>query len=224
MRTTSAIISASRSPSEEIEDLDERLSHETAEATSPDLVPVLAANLRRLRKSRGLSLERLAMISRVSRAMLSQIELAYSAPTINVIWRIASALGVPFGALLAQHDDQGPHVLRAAQAKVLTSHDGRFSSRALFPFDAVRPRRSELYELILRARCVENAEPHAPGTIENLVVANGRVRVTVQGETFRLEEGDSIRFVADVPHTYENPDPQLDAVAYLAMTYAGDAG
>src|SRR6476620_9159909 len=79
-------------------DLEERVTRETAESASPDLVPILGANLRRLRSKRGLSLERLAKLSTVSRAMLSQVELGYSAPTINVIWRIANALGVPFSA------------------------------------------------------------------------------------------------------------------------------
>ena len=59
---------------------------------APDLAPVVGANLRRMRVKRGLSLERLARASGVSRAMLGQIELGQSAPTINVLWKIASAL------------------------------------------------------------------------------------------------------------------------------------
>src|SRR6185503_14817644 len=67
-------------------------SHPTTEST--DLAPVVGSNLRRLRTRRGLSLERLAQISGVSRAMLGQIELGQSAPTINVLWKIARALEV----------------------------------------------------------------------------------------------------------------------------------
>ena len=57
-------------------------SAEPEEAT--DLAPVVGANLRRLRTKRGLSLEKLSQLSGVSRAMLGQIELGQSAPTINV--------------------------------------------------------------------------------------------------------------------------------------------
>src|SRR5262245_48938155 len=163
---------------EHVDELEERVTRETAsDASSPDLVPILGANLRRLRVKRGLSLERLAKLSGVSRAMLSQVELAYSAPTINVIWRIASALGVPFGALLSAGENHSAHVLRKAQAKRLTSHDGAFSSRALFP--ANMPRRTEFYELRLTPGGVEHAGAHAPGTTENLVVAQGRVAIHV---------------------------------------------
>ena len=64
------------------------------EGESTDLAPVVGGNLRRLRTRRGLSLERLAQISGVSRAMLGQIELGQSAPTINVLWKIARALDI----------------------------------------------------------------------------------------------------------------------------------
>src|SRR5438552_16590882 len=65
-----------------------------------DLAPVVGANLRRLRMRRGLSLEKLAQKSGVSRAMLGQIELGQSAPTINVLWKIARALDVTFATLI----------------------------------------------------------------------------------------------------------------------------
>ena len=42
---------------------------------SDDFAPAVGANLRRLRTRRGLSLERLAQASGVSRAMLGQVEL-----------------------------------------------------------------------------------------------------------------------------------------------------
>ena len=84
---------------------------------SADLAPVVGGNLRRLRTRRGLSLERLAQISGVSRAMLGQIELGQSAPTINVLWKISSALGVPFSALITARGAVGPHVMRAEGAK-----------------------------------------------------------------------------------------------------------
>jgi transcriptional regulator with XRE-family HTH domain len=203
------------------QDLEERVDNETARAASPDLVPILGANLRRLRVKRGHSLERLAKLSGVSRAMLSQVELGYSAPTINVIWRIANALGVPFGALLTVDKTPTTQVLRATQAKLLTSHDGAFTSRALFPFDA--PRRTEFYKLQLAARGIERAAAHAPGTTENLVVASGEVLISAGDEQTRLATGDAILFRADVPHVYENPSTQT-AVLYLVMTYAEEVG
>jgi transcriptional regulator with XRE-family HTH domain len=201
-----------------IDDLEERVSRESAPDASLDLVPVLGANLRRLRVKRGLSLERLSALSGVSRAMLSQVELGYSAPTINVVWRIANALDVPFSALLTQSDTQNAHVLRLEQAKVLSSNDGAFTSRALFPVDS--PRRTEFYELRLAAGASERAEAHAPGTTENLVVVQGTLQVTVaHQEPLELYAGDAVLFTADEPHVYANRGKD-DALIYLVMNYA----
>ena len=110
-----------------------------------DLTPVVGANLRRLRVKRGLSLERLARVSGVSRAMLGQIELGKSTPTINVLWKVAQALEVSFSTLLGHRERPKTVVLlERARGKVLSSQDGSFTSRALFPFDASR--KVEFYE------------------------------------------------------------------------------
>jgi transcriptional regulator with XRE-family HTH domain len=186
-----------------------------------DLAPVVGTNLRRLRTKRGLSLERLSQLSGVSRAMLGQIELGQSAPTINVLWKIARALEVTFSALISTRTSSGALVLRSEDAKLLTSKDRSFSSRALFPFD--EPRRVEFYELRLTPGGVESADAHAPGTSENLVVTAGVVEIDVAGETHRLEAGDSILFEADSPHAYRNGG-KGEAVMYLVMTYAEEVG
>ncbi len=186
-----------------------------------DLAPVVGKNLKRLRTERGLSLEKLAQSSGVSRAMLGQVELGQSAPTINVLWKMARALDVPFSALIATTASTGAKVLRAEAAKRLMSSDGSFQSRALFPFD--EPRRVEFYELRLTPKGIEKADAHAPGTSENLVVSKGNVEIIVGATTHQLEAGDAIVFEADQPHEYRNAGAG-DAVLYLVMTYAEQVG
>jgi transcriptional regulator with XRE-family HTH domain len=193
----------------------------TETAPSADLAPVVGGNLRRLRGKRGLSLEKLSRLSGVSRAMLGQVELGQSAPTINVLWKISSALSVPFSALITARGGGGLQVLRSDSAKLLTSHDGSFSSRALFPFD--EPRRVEFYELRLAPGGSERADPHNPGTVENLVVAEGAVEIEVAGRKEQLGRGDAMVFEADVPHAYRNRAERA-SILYLVMTDADTVG
>jgi len=103
-----------------------------AGGTVADLTPIVGANLRRLRVKRGLSLERMAKASGVSRAMLGQIELGQSTPTINVVWKIARALDVSFSTLITERSGSRAAIVRGDRAKLLTSQDGGFTSRALF--------------------------------------------------------------------------------------------
>src|SRR5690606_12658584 len=100
------------------------------------------------------------------------------------LWKIARALDVTFATLIQAREAGGTTLLKKAQAKVLSSHGGHFSSRALFPFDG--PRRAELYELRLAGGAKEHADAHAPGTLENLVVAEGALDLVVGKETHRL--------------------------------------
>jgi transcriptional regulator with XRE-family HTH domain len=183
------------------------------------VAPAVGANLRRLRSRRGLSLERLARRAGVSRAMLSQTELGHSAPTINLLWKVARALDVTFAALVAERADATPVVLSAREGKLLTNQKGTFSSRALFPLG--ERRRAEFYELRLKAGGEEVAHPHPAGTVENLVVASGTVNVDVDAARHRLEAGDAIQFSADVPHCYRNVGAN-DVLMYLVVTYAND--
>ncbi len=186
-----------------------------------DLAPVVGKNLRRLRMKRALSLEKLAKASGVSRAMLGQVELGQSAPTINVLWKIARALEVAFSALISSTGSSGTMLLKATESKQLTSHDGKFRSRALFPFNS--PRRVEFYELRLAPAGVEVAHPHPPGTSENLIVTHGKVEIEHGTETHTLDTGDAIVFEADKPHAYKNRGTS-EAVMYLVMTYAEEIG
>jgi transcriptional regulator with XRE-family HTH domain len=191
------------------------------QAIGSDLTHVVGRNLRRLRGERALSLEKLSRLSGVSRAMLGQIELGQSAPTINVAWKISTALGVPFSALLSERAEGGLHLLKAADSKKLTSHDGRFVSRALFPFD--ERRRVEFYELTLKPGGVEQAHAHNPGTVENLVVSQGQLELDVGERREVLGAGDAIVFEADVPHVYRNLAGG-ETVMYLVMVYADLVG
>jgi transcriptional regulator with XRE-family HTH domain len=177
-------------------------------------------NLKHLRSRRDYSLEQLAKLSGVSRAMLSQIELGRSVPSINVGFKIARAFGVPFSALLTDREKPKTRILTAAESKILTSASGEFSTRALFPFDAQR--KTEFYELRLAPGGTENAEAHAAGTLENLVVVSGLVEISTKGERHRLSPGDAILFQADSPHSYSNLAKQ-EALLYLVMTYKSSA-
>lgn len=192
-----------------------------AVAEEEDLATIVGQNLRLLRTRRGYSLERLAQLSGVSRAMLGQIELGRSVPTINLLWKVARALEVPFASLTGGPQSHGSTILKAADSKVLVSHSREFTSRALFPFDSQR--KVEFYELRLVPKGIEKADAHAPGTLENLIVNKGTVEIGAGAERHVLETGDAILFEADVPHSYRNVG-QIEALMYLVMTYVDPIG
>jgi transcriptional regulator with XRE-family HTH domain len=62
---------------------------------------MLAENIRRLRKKKGLSQEKLARLADISNNTLIKIEQGIAKePTITTVTKIASALGVPIDELV----------------------------------------------------------------------------------------------------------------------------
>lgn len=189
---------------------------EATEHAEPALDTVVGDNLKALRTARNLSLDLLARLTGLSRSLLGQIELGKVSPSVAVVWKLARAFDVPFSVMLATAQPTAISVLRTKGAKRIVGNDGKFSSRALFPLGSEPD--AELYELTLAPYSREDAHPHQPGTRENLVVAAGRLELTVGAEHFTLTKGDAIVFGADVPHSYENPDRD-ECWIYLVMTY-----
>lgn len=176
----------------------------------------VAVNLQRLRSKRQLTLDATARASGVSRAMLAQIESGRSTPSIKVLCKIAKALKVSVAAFLDDRELEGVAFLPAHQSKRLSSADGTFVSRALFPYDVAR--QSEFYELRVSPLSEESSSGHGPGVQENLVVNQGVLEISVNEERYVLSTGDSILFYADQPHRYRNP-ADSEAVAYLVVIH-----
>jgi transcriptional regulator with XRE-family HTH domain len=162
----------------------------------------VAGNVRELRRKRDLSLDDLAQRSGVSRAGLSQIETCKTNPTLGVLWKIASGLGVPFSELLGEAQPQVA-VLRRKDVPVLRSTDRRFESRPLMP--AAGGNQVEVYDLRLAPRSSHASDAHGAGTRELVVVVSGVLLLQAGGRVEHLEAGDAMLFNAGVPHIYENP-------------------
>jgi rhodanese-related sulfurtransferase/transcriptional regulator with XRE-family HTH domain len=201
--------------------------HDDASAvTEPALDTVVGENLKALRSARGLSLDVLARLTGLARSLLGQVELGKISPSVGVVWKLARAFDVPFSAMLATAQPTAISVLRASRAQRIVGNDGKFSSRALYAANlgtlGGEPD-AEFYELTLAPYSREDAQPHQLGTRENLVVASGRLELTVGTAHFTLTKGDAIVFGADVPHSYENPDRD-ECWLYLVMTYGRRGG
>ena len=196
------------------------LSDGEARDTAEEITVQTGQNLRRIRTRRGYSLDRLAKIAGVSRAMLGQIETGKSSPTLSILSKSALSLGIPCAALIAERGESSVSGVPRAMSKILSSSEGRFRTRALFPFEGER--KVEFYELRIAPHHTENADAHQHGTVENLVVAQGTVEIIAGKQSPHiLGEGDAIIFDADVPHIYRNMTG-TEAILYLVTTYLED--
>ena len=163
----------------------------------------IAANLRRLRHGRGLTLDAVAERAGVSKGTVIQVEQARANPSIATLCRLADALGVGVASLLAAPASPRVTVRRDGEAPALWSSPAGSEARFLLGTDP--PQIVELWDWDLAPGDGFDGEAHPVGTIEMLLVLAGDLAVRVGTGEHHLAVGDSILFEAEVAHRYANP-------------------
>jgi len=77
-----------------------RRDNDGQQRSDTDVQVLIGANLRRLRKQRGLSCERLARLADLKGSALRALERGATTPGIGMLWKIARELGVPCTAFI----------------------------------------------------------------------------------------------------------------------------
>ena len=170
-----------------------------ADAAAPDIGKVV----KEARKSLGLTLERLAERTGVSKSMLSAIERGATNPTFSIVWSLKQALGIDLGMLEGDigSDDPIEH-LHHYSTPMRRSEDGKCELFMLSPRRTVLP--VEWYRLTMRSGGRLDSKAHALGTFEHLTCLSGTLSVTVEGRTVSAGEGDTLRYRSDCPHGIAN--------------------
>jgi transcriptional regulator with XRE-family HTH domain len=166
-----------------------------------DTSHLLAQAVRAYRESRGLSLGNLAEKAGISKASLSKIEAGHGNPSLEVLRRIAEALNVPTGALLAGENRPQLRVIRSNEGQFVTSDSG-LSIRPLFVEG--RSHRTNFEEVHLPAQTTYDSLAHLPGTLEFVLCLAGDLLLGPAGQEVSLQAGDAVWYSADLPHTYSS--------------------
>ncbi|GAA0567767.1 XRE family transcriptional regulator [Paractinoplanes ferrugineus] len=165
---------------------------------------IIAAALRRERQRAGISLAELARRAGLAKSTLSQLESGTGNPSIETLWSLGVALGVPFSRLVEPPTTQ-VRVIRAGEGPRLMSDESVYAA-TLLAAGSARTRR-DLYVLELEPSSPREADAHLPGSVEHFVCAAGRIRTGPVGEEVELGPGDYVTFPGDVPHRYEALEP-----------------
>ncbi|OWR32527.1 DNA-binding protein [Saccharibacillus sp. O23] len=176
----------------------------------------IGQNLQRIRKQRGLSLDKLAALTNVSKGMLHQMERGDIQPTVTTVWKIATGLNISFSSLL-RDDDASVVVATPAHLPNVTEDDGRCRIYMLFPFDPQT--KMEMFTMVLDAGTDYTSVPHQQGVYEFLNVTDGTLRMDIQGESYTLNAGQAIRFAGHAAHRYINPSATITTVQ-VTMYYS----
>ncbi len=166
----------------------------------------LARNLAALRHVRSQTQDTLAKAAGVPRSTIANLESGEGNPSLAVLVKVASALGVPIDELLASP---------RARVRKWTANDiaaqqpgGGVTLKPLVP----EPSPNELL-LIMEFAPGANMRgtPHLPATREYFTLLEGALVIYVAGDRHELAAGDVLAFPGNLPHAYQNASQSAPA-------------
>ncbi|WP_247658623.1 helix-turn-helix domain-containing protein [Aquabacter sp. L1I39] len=183
----------------------------------------LGPNLKELRLERGLTLDKLAGMSSLTRGYLSLVERGLKTPSITALLRVADALQVNIAQLFDMNAAPAPrYTLHRASDPELSSIDGTFG---LTPLAAGRTRK--MMEPFLMTPSTGPAARTGPrwahGGEEMLFVVSGRVSVNLGAEELVMEKGDCLYFSGEIKHEVRSLGRQKAQVLVVIALPAEEA-
>lgn len=183
-------------------------------AGSPKNEIAVGAEIREVRKARGLTLADLSKLSGKSVAHLSKIERGSIRLSVDLLSTISAALKVDPKWFFPARTGKGPleraHVVRAEARRQLSNLYTR-------PFEELRFRdellsstlTGTLYMVVSRfapgVRDVSpNRELYAYEGDQHGVVVSGQIELRLGNEIIELQAGDSVSFPSAIPHRLQN--------------------
>ncbi|MCX7627818.1 MAG: XRE family transcriptional regulator [Methylophilaceae bacterium] len=173
--------------------------------SSRPLERYLGTTIRELRIQHGLTIAEVAERAGISRGMLSKIENAQTATSLETLEQIANALGVTLSRLFRNYNmpasgaqlvksGQGMEVVRRGTKSGHTYH--------LLAYDQGPHKTFEPFLITLEDPGEEFATFEHPG-IEFIYMLEGELEYLVGQETFMLTPGDALTFRGCIPHRPE---------------------
>jgi transcriptional regulator with XRE-family HTH domain len=160
----------------------------------------LGAAIRERRLAGELTLVALAERSGLSQPFLSQVENGRATPSMESLYRIASALGTtPQGLFSAVRGEHVAGIVRSGDTDVpVIDTAGESLRRLLLPGD------TPFHVIELRGLAVDFLESWAHDGFEALYVLAGPIEVEIDGEISTLGTGDFMSYPAHLPHRYRS--------------------
>lgn len=161
----------------------------------------IATNLKRIRKSKNMSLDALAEKTGVSKSMLGQIERGESNPTVATIAKIVDGIRISFEELLYPKQES-VLIIDNDKLPVLRSQEGAYQVRSIFPYD--RRRNFEVYEMKIEPGEGCESFLKGEGSCEYILVVQGVLTLQTSEGTYEVSTNHAVKLDAAKEHSYYN--------------------
>ncbi len=178
----------------------------------PEVIALIAASIRRERARAGMSLSELARQAGIAKSTLSQLESGTGNPSLETLWALGVALGVPFSRLV-DPTRRGVRVIRAGEGPAVYAERASYAATLLA--SCPPGGRQDIYRVLAQPDEPRMSDPHMSGTVEHVVMSTGRALVGPASEPAEVAAGDYVTYPADAPHTFRALEPDTTGVIIL---------
>jgi transcriptional regulator with XRE-family HTH domain len=170
-----------------------------------DEIRAIGAEIRRLRRDRGMPLRELSARTGLSTGFLSLVERGLSSLALTSLYTVAQALDTDVGHFFPQ-PDRGqpphplPHIGRGGEVETTIT-----SSRRTYRLLSPRAPGKVLEPLLVTIQPTDtDTEPYAHDGEEFCYVLEGELTYVIEDREHRLGTGDSIHMRSTTPHAIRN--------------------
>ncbi|NJO79663.1 MAG: helix-turn-helix domain-containing protein [Cyanobacteria bacterium RM1_2_2] len=193
---------------------------------TPDSIPsqdalerYIGNTIRELRQKHGLTIADVAEQIGISRGMLSKIENAQTATSLETLAKIAGALGVSLATLFRNYnmpEGGAQHVKQGAGMEVVRRGTKRGHTYHLLAYDQGPLKLFEPFLITMDDAAEVFPTFEHPGT-EFIYMLEGKLEYRHGQHTYLLEPGDSLTFQGEIPH---GPEQLIELpIRFLAIIY-----
>jgi DNA-binding XRE family transcriptional regulator len=179
--------------------------------------------IRELRQKHGLTIAEVAEQTGISRGMLSKIENAQTATSLETLAKLASALGISLSTLFRHYNvpnGSAQLVKNGAGMEVVRRGTKRGHTYHLLAYDQGPTKLFEPFLITMDDASEVFPTFEHPG-IEFIYMLEGKIEYRHGQSTYLLEPGDALTFRGDVPHGPEKlielPIRFLAIICYSAL-------
>ncbi|AVJ18059.1 helix-turn-helix domain-containing protein [Serratia rhizosphaerae] len=172
-------------------------------------ITIIADALVRERQRAGLSLAEVARRAGIAKSTLSQLEAANGNPSLETLWSLCVALDIPFARLM-EPQQNSTQVIRRGEGPTVVAEMADYTAALL----ATCPpgARRDIYLLTAQPGADRISQPHSPGSVEHIIITQGRALVGLIDTPVELYAGDYICYPGDRAHIFKALEPDTLAV------------
>jgi transcriptional regulator with XRE-family HTH domain len=168
------------------------------------LKKIVGKKLKAIRLKNGLTIQDLAIRSRVSSNMISRIERGLTIPSVQILMKLAEVFDKSINYFVEEVATTHEVVFSSPGQRDTTVYDDEHNMHTESYTSGLRdPQFMAFLCTVPKGGSSGRQQMYHPGD-ELIVLLEGQLQITIAGDTYLLEAGDSLSFKSHMPHRWDN--------------------